>query len=154
MKEFLLDELKLELSQEKTLITNARTEAARFLGYEIINQDADDKHCRKQRNVNGASGLKAPLDVIREKCSEYMKNSKPIHRAERLNDSDFSIITQYQAEYRGIVQYYQKAFNVHRLWELHRVMKLSPAAYPTGRCVLRGRGSGNTLLLPDPFINS
>ena len=55
MREFLQDELKLELSQEKTLITNARTEAARFLGYEIINQHADDKHCRKQRSINGAS---------------------------------------------------------------------------------------------------
>ena len=32
---FLRDELKLELSQEKTLITHARTQAAPFLGYEI-----------------------------------------------------------------------------------------------------------------------
>ena len=32
---FLRDELKLELSQDKTLITHARTEAAKFLGYEI-----------------------------------------------------------------------------------------------------------------------
>ncbi|WP_249715212.1 reverse transcriptase/maturase family protein, partial [Rhizomonospora bruguierae] len=34
LAEFLRDELKLELSQEKTLITHARTGAARFLGYE------------------------------------------------------------------------------------------------------------------------
>ena len=40
---FLRDELKLELSQEKTLITHARTGAARFLGYEIIAQHADHK---------------------------------------------------------------------------------------------------------------
>jgi group II intron reverse transcriptase/maturase len=33
---FLRDELKLELSGDKTLITHARTRAARFLGYEII----------------------------------------------------------------------------------------------------------------------
>ena len=32
---FLRDELKLELSPAKTLITHARTQAARFLGYEI-----------------------------------------------------------------------------------------------------------------------
>lgn len=37
---FLRDELALELSQEKTLITHARTQAARFLGYEIIVQHA------------------------------------------------------------------------------------------------------------------
>jgi hypothetical protein len=33
--EFLRDELGLELSEEKTLITNARSESAHFLGYEI-----------------------------------------------------------------------------------------------------------------------
>jgi group II intron reverse transcriptase/maturase len=129
LSEFLRDELKLELSQEKTLITNARSEAARFLGYEIVNQDADDKHCRKvkRRCINGVPGLKVPVDVIREKCSKYMRRGKPIHRPERLNDTAFSIIAQYQAEYRGVVQYYLKAFNVHRLWRFHRVMKLSLA---------------------------
>jgi Type II intron maturase len=127
IRDFLRDELKLELSQEKTLITNARQEAARFLGYQIVNQDADDKHCRKRRSINGASGLKVPVDVIREKCSKYMKCGKPAPRAERLNDTDFSIIAQYQAEYRGVVQYYLKAFNVHRLQQLHQVMKLSLA---------------------------
>ena len=129
LAEFLRDQLKLELSQEKTLITHARTEAARFLGYEIVSQDADDKHCRKvnRRCINGAPGLKVPVDVIRAKCSKYMKRGKPIQRAERLSDSDFTIVAQYQAEYRGVVQYYLRAFNVHRLWKLHRVMKLSLA---------------------------
>jgi hypothetical protein len=65
--------------------------------------------------------------VIRAKCSKYMRRGKPIQRAERLSDSDFTIVAQYQAEYRGVVQYYLRAFNVHRLWKLHRVMKLSLA---------------------------
>lgn len=34
---FLRDDLKLELSDDKTLITYARTRPARFLGYEITN---------------------------------------------------------------------------------------------------------------------
>ena len=38
---FLRDDLKLELSQDKTLITHARTGAARFLGYEITVQHND-----------------------------------------------------------------------------------------------------------------
>ena len=38
---FLRDDLKLEMSQEKTLITHGRTEAARFLGYEITVQHND-----------------------------------------------------------------------------------------------------------------
>jgi len=129
LAEFLRDELKLELSKEKTLITNARAGAARFLGYEIGNQDADDKQCRKvkRRCINGVPGLRVPVDVIRKKCAKYMKRGKPIHRPERLNDSDFSIVAQYQAEYRGVVQYYLRAYNVHRLWQLHRIMKLSLA---------------------------
>jgi group II intron reverse transcriptase/maturase len=123
---FLRDNLKLELSKDKTLITHARTEAARFLGYEIVTLDADDQHDhRGQRCINGVLGLKVPVDVIKKKCSRYMRRGKPIHLPERLTDSDFSIITQYQAEYRGLVQYYLLAFNVHRLWNLHRVMKVS-----------------------------
>jgi group II intron reverse transcriptase/maturase len=35
LRQFLQEELKLELSIEKTLITNARSRAARFLGYEV-----------------------------------------------------------------------------------------------------------------------
>jgi group II intron reverse transcriptase/maturase len=129
LSEFLRDELKLELSQEKTLITNARTEAARFLGYEIINQNADDIQCRRvnRRCINGASGLKIPVETIRKKCSKFMKHGKPSHRAEMLNDTDFSIISRYQAEYRGVVQYYLRAYNVHRLNLLYHVMKLSLA---------------------------
>ena len=51
------DSLELELSREKTLITHARTEAARFLGYEIITLDADEKHdLRGRRCINCAPG--------------------------------------------------------------------------------------------------
>jgi hypothetical protein len=73
LSEFLHDQLKLELSQEKTLLTHARTEAARFLGYAIVTQDADDKHGRqvRRRCINGAPGLKVPVVVLREKCSPY-----------------------------------------------------------------------------------
>ena len=56
---FLREELKLELSQEKTLITHARTGAARFLGYEITVQHADHKVTGKGR----AHTLPIPVDV-------------------------------------------------------------------------------------------
>ncbi len=36
-------------------------------------------------------------------------------------------MVHYQAEYRGFVNYYLMAFNVHRLWNVHRVMQLSLA---------------------------
>jgi len=126
LRAYLRDNLKLELSASKTLITHARTEAARFLGYEIVTLDADDKHDhRGQRCINGAPGLKVPVEVIKAKCSQYMQRSKPIQLTARLQDTDFSIISQYQAEYRGLVQYYLLAFNVHRLWRLQWVMETS-----------------------------
>jgi len=123
---FLETELKLELSHEKTLTTNARTEAAKFLGYEVVTLDADDKHDRHgHRCINGAPGLKVPAVVIRKQCARYMRREKPIHLPERLNDTDFSIVFQYQAEYRGVVNYYLMAFNVHRLWRFHWIAQTS-----------------------------
>lgn len=126
LRAFLLDKLKLELSEAKTLVTHARTEAARFLGYEVVTLDADDKHDhRGQRCINGVLGLKVPVDVIKAKCSQYMQRGKPTQLAARMQDTDFSIVTQYQAEFRGFVQYYLLAFNVHRLWQLRWVMEVS-----------------------------
>ena len=63
---FLRDTLKLELSGEKTLITHAASQAARFLGYELITQQSNDKlDHRRQRTVNGRIGLRVPAKVIK-----------------------------------------------------------------------------------------
>src|SRR3989440_673453 len=111
--DFLRETLKLELSEEKTLITHARTEAAKFLGYQIVIQHADDKLDRRgQRQVNETIGLRVPKEVTEQKCALYMRGGKPAQRAEMLDDSDYSIISKYQAEYRGVVQYYLLAHNV------------------------------------------
>ncbi len=42
-----------------------------------------------------------------------------------MNDSDFSIIALYQAEYRGLVEYYRLAYNLHRFTTLEGVMEQS-----------------------------
>ena len=125
--EFLLNELDLELSVEKTLITHARTEGARFLGYKITILHENTKHSSKthRRNINGKVGLEVPVEVIKNKLKKYMRGGKPAPLYERIHDSDYSIVAQYQAEYRGFVQYYLMAYNVHRLWQLHYVMKSS-----------------------------
>ncbi|GHO68352.1 hypothetical protein KSC_072440 [Ktedonobacter sp. SOSP1-52] len=124
--EFLRDHLKLELSQEKTLITHAHTEVARFLGYEIATQHENTKHDRfGHRSVNGRIVLRAPTTVIERKCSIYMKHGKPTHRPELRNDDDFTIMSRYQLEYRGIVQYYLLAQNIPQFWKLHWIMKES-----------------------------
>jgi group II intron reverse transcriptase/maturase len=123
---FLKETLKLDLSLEKTVITHAQTEAARFLGYEIVRQHADDKRDRKRhRNVNGRIGLRVPKSVIEQKCALYMQDDKSIHRAELLEDDDFTIIDRYQSEYRGVVQYYLLATNVSWFNKLRWVMQTS-----------------------------
>ncbi|HYZ57701.1 MAG TPA: hypothetical protein VE733_29955 [Streptosporangiaceae bacterium] len=42
-------DLALELSPDKTLITHARTERARFLGYDLLAQHSDTKITRRRR---------------------------------------------------------------------------------------------------------
>lgn len=124
--EFLRNILQLELSDTKTLITHAADTAARFLGYEVVALHADSRHDnRGQRIINGLVRLKVPNDVIVERCRRYMRNGKAAHRPERLHDDDFSIVSQFGAEYRGFVQYYLLAFNARRLWKVHRVMRTS-----------------------------
>jgi group II intron reverse transcriptase/maturase len=123
---FLQDTLKLELSQAKTLVTHARTEAAHFLGYEIQTMQAGSQRGRdKRRSLNGKTGLRVPHRVIEEKCQGYTENGKPRHRKELTNDSDFTIIATYQAEFRGIVEYYQMAYNLIMLDKLKWIMETS-----------------------------
>ena len=125
---FLRDNLKLELSESKTLITHGRTEAARFLGYEVNVQHNDTKlDANGLRSVNGNIGLRVPSDVVRAKSAAYMRNGKPIHLGMRLHASPFSIVEQYQAEFRGVVNYYRRATNLGALSRLRWVMEMSLA---------------------------
>jgi hypothetical protein len=63
--QFLRDELRLELSEEKTLITHARTSAARFLNYEITVRQNDQAITNGQRSSNGTVRLRVPAKVSR-----------------------------------------------------------------------------------------
>lgn len=119
---FLRDTLKLTLSEEKTLITSATQETARFLGYQIINQQCQDKITVGRRVVNGRVALRVPRDAIDKKCAQYIHNGKPWRRAELLEESDYSIVVKYQQVYRGIVQYYLLAHNVADLSKLRWIM--------------------------------
>lgn len=128
---FLRDDLELELSQDKTLVTHARTGAARFLGYEItvchddrkVNRGGHINHGR--RTVNGNIILRVPKTVIDAKCAPYLKRGKPAHWSHLVNNDDYTIVATYGAEYRGIVQYYLLAGDVWRLNRLNWVMLTS-----------------------------
>jgi group II intron reverse transcriptase/maturase len=123
---FLRDHLKLELSEAKTLITHARTGTARFLGYDITGLHHDRKLDRRgHRCINGQIGLMVPADVVKAKCARYFSHGKPIHRPELTYNTAYSIVAQYQQEYRGIVEYYRMAYNLHQLNRLKWVMERS-----------------------------
>ena len=122
---FLREQLRLELSEEKTLITHGRSEKARFLGYELCVTQDDRKHSNGRRSVNGIVSPRVPKDVIKAKCEPYMKGGKPKHRPELLEQSVFDIVAQYQSVYRGIVNFYIMAHNTRDLSRLKVVMQRS-----------------------------
>ena len=114
---FLRDHLKLELSPEKTLITHAATEKARFLGYDVGVNNAPSRR--------GMVRLRMPLRKLEDKANKYLRDGEPIHRPEIQTEDDFSIVERYGAEYRGFVQYYAFAENRFWLHKLHWVMRTS-----------------------------
>jgi hypothetical protein len=73
---FLKDVLKLEMSNEKTLITHTRTRKATFLGYQINTHHCDDKIHQvtrkdgityRRRAINGSTRLGVPFRLTTEK---------------------------------------------------------------------------------------
>jgi group II intron reverse transcriptase/maturase len=119
---FMRDELQLELSGQKTLITHARTGAAKFLGYEITTQHSGTSG---RKTINGSIALRVPIPVIKAKCSPYLARGKPAAQTALHNRSDHDIVAAYGAQYRGIVQYYLLAGDVHRMDRLRWVMETS-----------------------------
>jgi len=120
LEAFLRDDLKLELSMAKTLITHARTETAKFLGYEVQVNQEDTKRSQVRRNgqaymvrsINGRIGLRVPKQVVKERVQAYTKQGKAVHRAEMTTLSEYEIVSQDQAEYHGPVDYYRMAYNL------------------------------------------
>jgi group II intron reverse transcriptase/maturase len=130
IKTFLQNELRLELSETKTLITHARSEAAHFLGYEITTLHKDTKRTMakggtKRRSINGQIGLRVPRDVLMSKSKRYQRRGKAIHRMELVNESDYTIVTIYQSAFRGLANFYRLAYNMQTLQYVKRVMEQS-----------------------------
>lgn len=126
IRDYLHKELGLTLSEEKTLITHAKTETARFLGYHIsIMQENTYRTGGKKRNANGKVKLSVPPDALKQKCQKYQRRGKPIHRPELANNTVYSIVAQYQSEYRGVVEYYQLANDIYKFNRLKWIMETS-----------------------------
>lgn len=106
LETYLRDTLKLELSRAKTLVTHARTETAKFLGYEMHVMQVDTKHVQvrlkngttyTKRSINGRIGLRVPERVVKEKSQAYMRQSKAAHRLILTTLSAYESVSQYQA---------------------------------------------------------
>jgi len=113
--EFLGQTLKLTLSTEKTLITHASDEKAKFLGYEI---STTRKGClldeRGRRATNGKITLLMPQKVVSKYLDRFSISGTVSHRTELLHDTDYTIVERYQGVLRGLYNYYCMATNVSR----------------------------------------
>ena len=131
-----LKSIKLDLSEEKTLITHATSQTAHYLGYDIRvaidnNQmtKQDKQHTRhRSRAINMLPVLSVPEKVARSWKMKYTKNGKPANRPELLQCSDFEIVMTYGSEFRGIVNYYSMAYNVARSFYPVKYMFMESAA--------------------------
>ena len=125
LAKYMQEQLKLELSDEKTLITNAQ-DKAKFLGYEIYVQRSESKVKnslgRTNRMFNGNVRLHVSTEIARNKLLAMnamvikQVNGKEIWWAESrgfltsLKEED--IIAQYNLEIRGFYNYYSIANNI------------------------------------------
>lgn len=113
--EFLEQRLKLTLSKEKTLITHAGNEKAKFLGHEItVSRDDQCISPNGSRSTNGVIALLMPRSVRQKVLGRFSRNGKMIHRAELIHDDDYTIIMRYQSILRGIYNYYCMTTNVSK----------------------------------------
>lgn len=146
VKAFLQEKLKLEMSDAKTKITHTG-DRARFLGYDItVSRSQVVKRLangKVQRCQTGVVKLLVPREKWVAKLLEYQamkikinENGKErfvaLHRGKLVNKSDIEILTTYNAEVRGLYNYYSIANDAFKIGRFGNVMKYS--MYKTFAC--------------------
>jgi group II intron reverse transcriptase/maturase len=139
ISKFVLEKLKLTLSEEKTKITHT-SQKARFLGYDMkVSKSQDIKRKAngvKSRIYSGVLKLYVPHEkwesklrecgAIRIINNELGKDTwKAIHRGELINKTDIEIISKYNSEIRGLYNYYSLACNACAIGKFASLMKYS-----------------------------
>jgi group II intron reverse transcriptase/maturase len=136
LKVFISDTLKMELSDEKTKITHS-SEYARFLGYDICIRRNDE--CKRksngtvQRTLNNSVELLVPLKdkiepflftrgIARTDAEGKLESSA---REAMVGLSDLEILDTYNAQTRGICNYYGLASNFAKLTYFVYLMEYS-----------------------------
>ena len=143
---FLKDKLDLEMSDTKTKVTHTG-DRAQFLGYDItVSRSQDLKKSAsgyKIRSNTGVVKLLVPREKWVEKLLEYKaikikinENGKEkfvaLHRGKLVNQKDIEILTKYNAEVRGLYNYYAIANDSFKIGKFANVMKYS--MYKTFAC--------------------
>ena len=138
---FIREKLHLEMSEEKTLITHGH-DFAKFLGYEVTiakgEYNKKTKTGATRRVNNGKVLLYVPHDKWVKRLLSYnalkIKYDKqngnkevwePVRRTRLLHLDDLEILNQYNAEIRGLYNYYRLANNVTVLNNFYYVMRYS-----------------------------
>ncbi len=125
LKKFIGETLKMELSEEKTLITHSET-PARFLGYDVkVRRNGQIKQGGQgytKRTLSNMTELNVPL---KDKIEKFLFNNKvvewkngelnPIKRNGLVNLTELEILSTYNAELRGLCNYYNMASNFYSL---------------------------------------
>ena len=136
LSSFIRDSLKMELSEEKTLITHSNT-YARFLGYDMrirrSNVIKPNGRGTTQRTMSNHMELAVPLGdkiqpflfkhgVVKQKENGELE---PVHRNDLLRLTDLEIVSAYDAELRGICNFYYLAGNFYKLNYMSYLMEYS-----------------------------
>ena len=136
---YLSEKLKLTLSAEKTKITHT-SEFARFLGYDItVSRSQEIKKSKKgykSRVYSAVVKLYTPHEKYKAKLLELgairikkdsigQEHWKAIHRGKLINRTDIEILSKYNAEVRGLANYYALACNPTALAHFSSLMKYS-----------------------------
>lgn len=136
LKAFLAEELGLELSEEKTKITHS-SEPARFLGYDITVRRTNQLKRRKdgvvQRSLNNTVCLAIPF---KDKIEPFLLEKgygirlpdgklQPTSCRKLLQNSDLEIVSMYNAQVRGLCNYYRMASNFGKLKYFVYIMEYS-----------------------------
>jgi len=121
VRNFLQEELKLELSEEKSSVKNARADGTRFLSYDIRKSNnlsnvtvkrGGKKHKQKLSGV--AIIFEVPKEKVNKFASKYgtLEPMKSLHVVPRIDDADAEILLAFNQEFRGFAQYYAMAHDV------------------------------------------
>ena len=137
LSEFIRETLKMELSEEKTLITHS-SERARFLGYDVrVRRSSIIKHGgpgkKTKRTLNNSCELSIPFDdkihsfIFAKEIAIQKPDGKlmPVRRKSLLRLTDLEIVSAYNAELRGICNYYGIASNFYKLCYFSYLMEYS-----------------------------